>query len=272
MTEFVETMLGGQSLAHKAMLQGFFWPTMKNDAAEYVKRCDKCQRYSSFIRAHPEQLTAIFCPWPFSKWGIDLIGPFPTAPGSLKYAVVAVDYFTKWAEAMPLATITEKNLSKFIRENIIYRFGIPQSIISDNGLQFDNKAIMDLCEEFGIKKNFSAPHHPQSNGQVEAVNKIIKVTLKRRLDSLKGKWAAELPMVLWSYRTTARTATGETPFSLAYGAEAMIPAEVKVPSFRFENFDEDTNAGLLAAEKDMIEERREVARIRMEAQKKRMAR
>ena len=130
----------------------------------------------------------------------------------------------------------------------------------------------DLCDQFGINKDFSAPYHPQSNGQVEAINKIIKTTLKRRLDPLKGRWAAELPLVLWSYRTTARTATGETPFSMAYGTEAMIPAEVKVPSFCYKSFDEAVNDSLLAVERDMIEERREVARIRMEAQKRRMAR
>lgn len=256
---------GGQSLVHKALLQGFYWPTMKRDAAEYAKKCDKCQRYSALIRAHPERLTVIFCPWPFVKWGIDIIGPMPTALGGLKFAVVAVDYFTKWAEAIPLAIITEKNLTKFIREHINYRFGIPQSLISDNALQFDNQAVRDLCDQFGINKDFSAPYHPQSNGQVKAVNKIITTTLKRRLDALKGRWAAELSLVLWSYRTTARAATGETPFSMAYGTEAMIPVEVRVSSFRYECYDEATNDLLLAAERDMIEERREVARIRMEA-------
>ena len=81
-----------------------------------------------------------------------------------------------------------------------------------------------------------------------------------------------LPLVLWSYRTTAKTATGETPFSMAYGSKAMIPLEVRVSSFRYENFDEDTNTSLLVAERDTIEERREVARVRMKAQKLRMAR
>ena len=146
----------------------------------------------------------IFCPWPFAKWGINIIGPLPTVPGGLKFTDVAVDYFNKWAEAIPFSIIIEKNLTKFIRENIIYRFGIPQSLVSDNTLQFDNQAVRNLCDQFDINKDFSAPYHPQSNDQVEAVNKIIKITLKRRLDFVKGRWATELPLVLWSYRTTAR--------------------------------------------------------------------
>ena len=72
------------------------------------------------------------------KWGIDIIGPLLTAPGGLKFAVVTVDYFTKWAEAIPLSTIIEENLTKFFHEHIIYRFRIPHSLVSDNALQFDN--------------------------------------------------------------------------------------------------------------------------------------
>ena len=107
-----------------------------------------------------------------------------------------MDYFTKWAEAIPLSTITEKNLTKFIREHIIYKFGIPHSLVSKNVLQFDNQAGRTLCDQLGINKDFLASYHPQSNGQVEAVNKIIKVTLKRCLDTLEGRWAVELPLVL----------------------------------------------------------------------------
>ena len=81
----------------------------------------------------------------------------------------------------------EKNLTKFIREHIIYKFRIPQSLDLDNALQFDNQEDRDLCDQIGINKDFSTPYYPQSNGQVEAVNKIIKITLKRRLDSLKGR-------------------------------------------------------------------------------------
>ncbi|XP_022869848.1 uncharacterized protein LOC111389189 [Olea europaea var. sylvestris] len=76
----------------------------------------------------------------------------------------------------------------------------------------------ELCDELGIKKDFSTPHHPQANGQVEAVNKTIKHTLKRKLDASKGAWVDELPHVLWAIRMTCRTAMGETPFSMTYGA------------------------------------------------------
>ncbi|KAL2480036.1 Integrase catalytic domain-containing protein [Abeliophyllum distichum] len=103
-------------------------------------------------------------------------------------------------------------------------------IVSDNGMQFVKNKFNSNCENLGIRRNFSTPYYPQANGQFEAVNKIIKHTLKRRLESAKGGWTEELLETLWSYRTTSRTVTGETSFAMAYGAEAMIPVEVGIPS------------------------------------------
>ena len=93
-------------------------------------------------------------------WGIDLIGPLPTARPAFKYVVVAVDYFTKWAEAKPLATISSKKVQNFVWEAIICRFSIPHKIISDNGTQFDSRKFKEFCSELGIKKSFSLVDHP----------------------------------------------------------------------------------------------------------------
>ena len=150
---------------------------------------------------------------------------------------MAVDYFTKWVEVEPLATITERKITNFIWRSIVCRFGIPYTIVTDNGRQFDNAKFREFCSTLGIKNAFSSPAHPQANEQVEAINKIIKDNLKVKLEKLKGVWVEELPYVLWAYRTTTRTSTGETPFSLAYGAEAMIPVEVGMPSYRRAYFD-----------------------------------
>ena len=98
----------------------------------FARKCNKCQKFSSITRSHPERLTSMTSPWPFPIWGIDLIDPMPIAHPTFKYAVVAVDYFTKWAEAKPLALISSKKVQEFIWESIICRFGIPHEIISDN--------------------------------------------------------------------------------------------------------------------------------------------
>ena len=90
------------------------------------------------------------------------------------------------------------------------------SLISDNGLQFDSRAFREFCSDLGIENRYSTPAYPQNNGQAKATNKVIVNGLKKRLDSAKGRWVEELPNVLWAYRITPRRSIGETPFSLTY--------------------------------------------------------
>ena len=111
-------------------------------------------------RSHPEKLTSMVSPWPFAVWGIDLIGLLLTARPAFKYVVVAVDYFTKWAEAKPLATISSRKVQDFVWEAIICLYNIPQEIVSENDTQFDNKEFREFCDELGIKKSFSLVDHP----------------------------------------------------------------------------------------------------------------
>ncbi|XP_074374508.1 uncharacterized protein LOC141714911 [Apium graveolens] len=146
--------------------------------------------------------------------------------GGVKYALVVMDYFMKWVEVEPLATIIAKKLSEFVHRSIMCHYGIPYKLVSDNGKQFDIKDMRVFYEQLGIQKSFSAVSHPQNNGLTEAVNKIIKHTLKAKLEEEKGTCPDELPHVLWSYNTTRRMTTGKTPFSLVYGCEAMVPLEV----------------------------------------------
>ncbi|KAL5563843.1 hypothetical protein UlMin_033590 [Ulmus minor] len=184
----------------------------------------------------------------------------------------AIDYYTKWVEAEALAKITEQNVTNFIWKHIICRFGIPRELVSDHGTQFENERLRATCRNLGITKIFSSPAHPKSNGQVEAVNKTIKYTLKKKLEKSKGAWVDELPLVLWSYRTSFRTTTGETPFSLAYGVDAVVPVELGIPTFRIENFTEEDNDVLLALASDLLEEKRDKAQLRATALQQTVAR
>ncbi|XP_020412892.1 uncharacterized protein LOC109947359 [Prunus persica] len=156
---------GARSLAHKAIRQGYFWPSLHTDAQAFTQKCDKCQRFANIPQLPAEPLTAMVSPWPFAQWGLDLIGPMPKGKGQVKYAVVVVDYFTKWAEAEALATITAARIETFVWQNIVCRFGIPNSIVTDNGQQFDNAKFKQFCSNLKIRLCFASPAHPQSNGQ-----------------------------------------------------------------------------------------------------------
>ncbi|RDX74875.1 Gypsy retrotransposon integrase-like protein 1, partial [Mucuna pruriens] len=107
------THIGGRALASKIASVGYYWLTLKNECMKYVKKYDRCQRFTEVLKSPLEQLHSITSPWPFYKWGVDILGPFPTAPGQVKYLNMAVDYFTKWVEAESVATILTEKIKRF---------------------------------------------------------------------------------------------------------------------------------------------------------------
>jgi ribonuclease HI len=263
---------GARSLARKILRAGYYWPTLEQDATNYVKKCDPCQRYAHLHNAPPEKLSTSMVPWPFCRWGIDLLGPFPRSNGQLRHLVVAVDYFTKWIEAEPLTTVTSARIQRFFYKNIVTRYGIPREVVSDNGPQFIDKGFQALLKGLQIKQRFTSVEHPQTNGQAESANKVIVEGIKKRVEKAKGRWAEELDHVLWAYRTQPHSSTGETPFRLTFGTEAVIPAEIGEPSARVEFFNPENNSELLREELDLIEGPREAATIREQIIKQRVAR
>ena len=104
----------GRTLAHPAHTQGYYLPTMKVHAADYVKKCDSCQRMSTILKSSTQDLISISSPWSFAQWGIDIVCPFPTAPAKKKLLLVATDYFSKWIEADAYASIKDRDVTRFI--------------------------------------------------------------------------------------------------------------------------------------------------------------
>nr|XP_018681665.1 PREDICTED: uncharacterized protein LOC108952829 [Musa acuminata subsp. malaccensis] len=195
-------------------------------------------------------------------WGLDLLGPFPPALGQRKYIIVGVDYFTKWVEAEPLATITEHQVEKFVWKNLVTRFGLPKTIITDNGPQFAGTRFQEFCASHGIQLRFSSVAHPQTNGLAEVTNRSILDGLKRRVSAARSTWTDELPSVLWSLRTTPKTATGESPYSLTFGTEAVLPPEAAVATLRTWSYEEEASNQGIRASLDMLEERRANAHLK----------
>jgi transposase InsO family protein len=170
---------------------------------------------------------------------------------------VAIDYFTKWIEAKAVATITGNQVKRFVWENIVCRFGLPGEIISDNGKQFADNPFKDWCAQLNIIQHFASVKHPQTNGLVERANHSLGEGIKARLDKHKGRWVEELSHVLWAHRTTIKSSTGDTPFSLVYGTEAVIPAEIWMPTIRTAEVNITTNDEERRVDLNLLEERRE---------------
>ena len=226
------TYANGHAMARKMLRAGYYWMTMESDCCKYVKKCHKCQIYADKMHVPPTLLNVISSPWPFSMWGIDMIGMIePKASNGHRFILVAIDYFTKWVEAASYANVTRQVVVRFIKNQIICRYGIPSKIITDNGSNLNNKMMRELCEEFKIEHHNSSPYRPKMNGAVEAANKNIKKIVQKMVVTYKD-WHEMLPFALHGYRTSVRTSTGATPFSLVYGMEAVLPVEVEIPSLR----------------------------------------
>ncbi|GKV42983.1 hypothetical protein SLEP1_g50332 [Rubroshorea leprosula] len=243
----------------------------EGDALNYVKKCPTCQFNADDIHMPGEMLSSLTSPWPFAQWGVDLLGPCVKGKGGCTFLVVAVDYFTKWIEAKPLSTTTERKIEEFLFNSILCRFGVPKRIVADNGPQFRAAALRSFCSDYGIELSLTSVYTPQSNGQAESANKIVLRGLKARVIATRSNWVDELNKVLWSCRTTPSSATGKTPFSLAYGAEAVIPVEVGLPSDRAGRHDDGNNEQLLRENLDLVEEVREMSRMRNMAHQSQVA-
>ncbi|KAK2997736.1 hypothetical protein RJ639_024902 [Escallonia herrerae] len=264
--------LGGRNLAHKILRQGYYWPGMQKDAIKFAKKYDRCQKFAPLTHTPAVPLSILTSPIPFAMWGMDILGPFPMATGQRRFVIVAIDYFTKWTEAEALATITASKCEEFFWKNVVCRFGVPKILITDNGKQFDNSNFRSFCEGLSIGLRFTSVAHPQSNGQTENMNRSILQGLKRKLDDAKGAWVDELPKVLWAYRTTPHSVTGETPFLLCFGTEALLPLEVGLPTVRVLQFAEAENEENLRGNLDLLDDVRAQALDRMISTKRRVAR
>jgi transposase InsO family protein len=162
-----------------------------------------------------------------------LLGPLPPAQGNLRYVVVVVEYFSKWIEAKPLATITSVTVQKFFWQNIVCHFGVPKAITVDNGTQFDAETFKELCDQIGTKIHFASVRHLESNGPVERANDIIMTGIVKLIfNQPREKWPDELIKVVWSHNTTISRSTGFTPFKLLFDDKAITPEEAKARSIR----------------------------------------
>jgi ribonuclease HI len=151
---------GARTIVGKAFRQGLYWPTAQSDSKEIIKTCHNCQISANKTNAPATSLQVIEPTWPLARWGIDIIGKLPPTQGNYQYAIVAVEYFTKWIEAKPITNMSSFTMKKFLWQNIICRFGVPRHITVDNGTQFDSEDFRKYCLSLGIKLCFASVRHP----------------------------------------------------------------------------------------------------------------
>jgi transposase InsO family protein len=166
---------------------------------------------------------------------MDMIGKINPPPSRGHQFILAItDYFTKWVEAVPMKSVASKDVINFVKEHVIHRFGIPQTITTDGGSVFISEEFKKFAADMGIKLIRSSPYYAQANGQAEASNQSLIKLIKRKIDEYPKRWHEVLSEVLWAYRISCHGATKTSPYHLVYGQEAILPWEITAGSRRVE--------------------------------------
>lgn len=204
----------------------YFWPGWRKSVEIWCKTCPECVKRKSQIPTQRAKLHGLIPGFPFQRIASDVTGPFPITARGNRYILVVQDYYTKWVEAYAIPNQEAKTVAQKLVDEFICRFGVPFSLHTDQGRNFEAKIFQEMCMELGIEKTRTSPYHPMSDGLVEHFNRTLGSMLSQYVEDSQADWDIHLPKLMMAFRCGEQESTGFSPNFLVFGRETSLPVEL----------------------------------------------
>ena len=203
-----------------------YWVGYKSDITNWCQNCPQCQKRKSPNKKAHHPMRQYLVGAPMERVAVDILGPLPESNLGNKYICIVSDYFTKWVEAFPMPNQEAETIAKELVDKFFSRFGIPLSIHSDQGAQFESMLFQQLCELLNLDKTRTTPYRPQSDGLVERFNRTLEDMLSKFVASDQRDWDSKLPLLMLAYRSSIHESTGQSPYLMMFGRETTLPVDL----------------------------------------------
>ena len=204
----------------------FWWPCMWKDTVRLVSECPDCQVGDRRSGPSAGPLCPIEVSQPWDLVGIDLVGPFRLTPRFNKYILTMIDYYSRWVIFVPLREAKAADIVTAVMENLVHKFGPPAALISDRGAQFTGGLFQRLMSRLSVKYSATSAYHPQSNGRVERVHRVLNAMLARQVNVHHTDWDEYVSASAFAVNTSWSRSTGHSPYELLFGRRPRTPAEI----------------------------------------------
>ena len=204
----------------------FYWPGLNKDVRRYINGCDVCARRKPSFTSQKAPMQVVQNGFPMDRLATDIMGELPLTESGNRYILVVSDYFTRWTEAFPMPNTEARTVAKILVEQVITRFGVPYTIHSDQGRQYESELFKEMCSLLQIEKTHTTPYHPQSDGMVERFNRTLEAMLSSVVNKNHTDWDEQLPYLMMAYRSAEHDTTGYSPNYLMLGREATTPLDL----------------------------------------------
>ena len=203
--------------------QRYYWPGMAAEVQLWIAECEKCNRRKTPVPSKKAPMQSIEVGQPMELWAMDVLGPLPMTARGNQYILVMSDHFTKWVEAVPMPNQRAETVAKAFVNEVVTRHGVPSKLLTDQGRNFEADLMKQVFSLLGVRKLRTSPYHPQTDGQVERMNRTLKGILTAYVNKDHNDCDDHLPLALLAYRNSVHSSSGVSPFKAIYGREATTP-------------------------------------------------